>query len=189
MKNLILITSFASLLSCVDKHCSIDFEKFDEQSRPVMYIDGELHDCEYSIFADLWMNGKFIRSRGVLLVTDSSFNIQLTEIGPQPMVFFRFSEAVGGKYSISFSNQLSLEVVLERKIMRQDEAVTVFRLRDCYHYLGDDLDVVLFVSRKRGILGSYISELTPSGEIFGLEKGDILRSEIDYSNKKHGKLL
>ncbi|HYF69448.1 MAG TPA: hypothetical protein VD884_14990 [Ohtaekwangia sp.] len=116
---------------------------------------------------------------------------KIEEINSSAVKYFDFTKGVNEQYQIIFDQRNSdfhESIVFNTRIEKIVPAssgvnVYVYRIEGAFTYEGFYFDLIYFVSREKGVIGSYISSLENGVETVIDPAGNILKEEIDYSDK------
>lgn len=138
-----------------------------------------LADSSFSFYGRMsFINNKFC----LQLITPKSNDFVLFDMG--------LKDSQVKKIEITYQDQKkSFDCIYEKKIITKEQIeVRVFKVIDLYYYhhsmeFSCSLDVVFFVTRDFGIIGSYLTDIDLDGsEVMISPAGEILKDYIDYSN-------
>jgi len=184
----ICLLSALFLCQCSVNCNRIDYPKFENADEaPYMYIVSERGECSYMIHTDMEVSGKTIKTNGILTNVENAFFVEGVNSNDAQVKLFDFSKKVGDAYFVDFNPGSSIEtkVSVDDIIKKNDSSeVYLFRLTDSFSYQGHKSDLIFFVSAKRGIIGSYVSDFYNGQELVIDQRGDILLSDIDYRKKE-----
>ncbi|HRE65424.1 MAG TPA: hypothetical protein PLM56_12170 [Cyclobacteriaceae bacterium] len=178
--------------------CKIEFESFPEENKPLISIESvNSSECDYNIEIGYCPSSfLYFDSKGRLRKDRNGIWVSVREPSSLEFCFFKSNAKLGSLDSFKIEylkNDFDLEVVtkktkLERIIPMEGDEVFVFRVFQFFCYESDSLDVVYFLSFKKGILGSYVSYIDGSTEYYMIPKGNLFTNHIDYSKMKKGML-
>jgi len=185
---LLIIVLIGTFSNCTDNDCLLTFEEFAPGETPYLYITGREDNCTYTFYGIFWANGVQLWGNGELYYKENGFILESDSLGLHNVKYFDFARRVGEHYEIEFD---SLSVnrrgatfagYIERKIVDNERGeIFVFNVQDGYYMEGLRGDLVFLVSKKSGILGSYIKRLDNGQSVIIAPRGDILEGLIDYS--------
>ncbi len=145
--------------------------------------------CQYFVSTAIELRESFI---GKALMYQQSDKIYLRGIDPvqtEDFVLFDFNLRPQQVQEVKiFHNGLhsTFNYSLEKKITINDgPEVYIFRTLELRSYEGMSLDVMFFITKEHGVIGSFTTteERTEEGEeIMISPRGNILKDYIDYSN-------
>jgi len=194
IKIILIVAVF--LTSCGSNSCEIAFKDFNlNKSAPIIYITSRKDNCQYFYSGEFWVNNSHFISNGELFLENKVIYLALDSMKNKHLKYFDFNTEKGGSYLISFNSGRKITKTTQQEVQIEDvisvdggEDVFLFRIIGGFVYEGESSDIIFFVSVKRGVIGSYVSERNNNGEIIAVERGDILRAHIDYSKKQFGTL-
>jgi len=180
-------------LTCIDKYpykSKFDKRLFIEIDSTILTRTG----CSYMISTSFQLADSAIADRGLLHVENDKFYLRFIEPDSKEFVLFDLTESdsASKKIEISFvDGVVSFDCQLQDKVVTDDNLnVWIFRISDLFHNENASLDVVIFVTREYGIIGSYLTDIDYDGmRVLISPAGDILESYIDYSKFEKRKLL
>lgn len=181
---------FVAAVRCVSEFCEIEYPQFkSKDDAPFIYISERVGRCTYGIKAYIHAGGKEIISGGELQYRANAFYLTIDSLSTSKVKLFDFSQDVGDEYFVLFDRlsktsgqmQMSVENIATSK---KGSKIYIFRLKGAFIYDGDSNDMVFFVSRENGIVGSYISSYFEGLELVVAQRGDILLDELDYTSKE-----
>lgn len=201
--SLYLITFIITILfmSCGQekyaKSCSISYDTtFKETRDPLFYIEKFIGNCQYQGEITLWTRdatNPFYKT--VIQKKDSAFFLKSGEPESEFIKLFDFQAIVGKitRIEVTFKDGTKgfVEVVLEEKYThRLDEIIYQFKIPE--GFLGGEnfprIDEVIFISSKRGPIGSYLTKIEDEQKMIFYPSGDILEEIIDYSDYEEWEL-
>ena len=174
------------VFSCVSSKDKINFESLSKASSESFFrIRGENEHNNYTIEMHLWLDNDFRKINGYLFLSNNSYYIKLDRLNMNYVEFLKFNLPVGSNYKTVLNDSYSVDIEVAGRIPYEEKKnVTTFRLKNYFFYQGHPYDVVYLASIKKGVLGSYISRYENGVEYIGLQRGELLESLIDYSNKE-----
>lgn len=198
---------FAVLLSCISceqqhhkNECLKDFLVYKNvKDTPALAIKNEqaLKNCKYEIILlSTLVDGK-TQLEGLMWLYDDAFYIELLdpssvsfklfdlnqEINKTKNVIIRLTESKG----FDIEREISVKFEAKYQTKNSDEIVFKYRISSLFKYEGDEFDIVYFITRSSGVIGSYISKINDMGtEIIIQPAGNILENQIDYSIMESG---
>lgn len=187
--SLIFVLGLVSLcLGCKQEPCKIDFNKFSPGKAPYICIDSADISYNYFFRGHFTTNNKHVYLHGVLTFENDGFYLDFDSVFVSKVKYFDFSVPVSKSYDIPFrtidSSFVLKSTIVEIVSTKNKGKVYIFRVNKAYcHRDGYLFDLVFFVSKVNGIIGSYVSEITPEYDGIVFQRGDILADELDYSNK------
>jgi hypothetical protein len=186
------------IVGCDSKHCIVKYTDFEsDKTAPFIYITNEIRNCVFSYKGQFWFEGEAIISDGEMFFEDDSILLTINAIKSSKIKFFDFSKDIGEEYKVLFcpknsilKTDVAFQVTIE-EIFTTTNGVEIFMYRMHKAFVLDDVasDIVFFVSREKGIIGSYISDFDNGVELVISPRGDILKNVIDYSHKEYKKIL
>lgn len=178
-------------LNCID---DVKIWRVDER-QPFFHIDSILNDedlCEYSLVCWFSLNTDqhFFQRNSTLFVENGKWTIDFGSPFNKRLIIFDFDKKIQPERIVEFDfrSENSREIV-RRKIatfyFNHDdyECVAGLKIDSFYFYEKMPLDGVLFLSDKRGIIGSFFTSTDLNSNKYMIaEVGDILENKIDYSD-------
>ena len=150
--------------------------------------------CKYKIhFTFSPTSNSLVDTDGEMTVRGNSVWFKLYDPPTMEFKFFDFElaaqEFLDSEIGFQPGNPFGIEkttikVFLQDKIQVTDDLIYIFRAKDVYYYMDFPLDVVYFVSKTKGIIGSHMSTLGGEKEHYLYPKGNTLEDYIDYSKKE-----
>ncbi len=178
--------------SCGDKskivNCNFELDTIlTKYERPTFFIEKSLGNCKYEASFMFYVDSINLSSTAIVYKESGGLSFEIQN--PKSSVFklFDFKVEKGKTYEVAipFFDQPKekVKLLLENKYnFQSDDIVYKFILLDGYNHLGDfKLDQVIFLSRKKGFIGSYFKDKDEESHIIS-PQGNILRDVIDYSN-------
>ncbi len=202
MRYVAIFVLLALLSSCVQKtNCFIDylvFEDFKESPAIAIIEPAENSECDYKVALYLCISGEPIQGQGIMHYRDNSISIRLLNPSSKYFDLFNLTSNPGDTYNVPVefdSNENGIRnseliVKVDNKLLVSGEEIFIFRVFDFSCYNDERFDLVYFVTRKSGIIGSYISKFDANQnlEFYISPRGNILPDLIDYSKKVKGAL-
>lgn len=179
-------------IGCMERNCLPNTIYWDNAA-PLVYIKSKFdHPCEYLILATFNLDDTTIfLGEGRLKIEKNVWYLSFSDpIIPnyfkilkfqrtQPEVYnwmLKYKDQNGTLRSIERECSLIFDQVIDK------EEILGIKVLDSHVFGRTRLDMVLFFSSKRGIVGSYLTGFDWEKKvIIGAERGDILREYIDYS--------
>jgi len=203
LKILFYILIFSSLLSCNEqRRCKIEYSEFkDRKDIPFISVISEtISKIEYVVEFEVRHPDTSYSDKAIMYLQDDKFIFKTLNPLSNEFTLFDLNQKINSSRNIElsykpevFSKKQNFSVILENKLKNDDDLeVYVYRLKEFFYYNPVDeiikLDVVVFITKEKGVIGSYISSITEDPEIIIYPSGDILEERIDYSNKRKATL-
>jgi len=155
--------------------------------------------CSYKVnFTFSPRSNSAIGAKGEMTIRGNSVWFQLYDPPTMEFKFFDFdldsNQFINSEIRYQSGSPLETEktiikVLLENAIQVTDDLIYVFRAKEAFYYEDLPLDVVYFVSKNRGVIGTYLSTFYEGKENYFYPRGDVLYDYVDYSVKERRKLL
>jgi len=178
--------------------------KINSENNPIFYIDFGLKTKSnhiYKTYEFTFYNDSIYSTSLSIFLRDNTFIAQLDNPKSNEFVLFDLKSEVNKKQNIEILNSKkikSFESSLEAKVLtNQNLEVYIFRIKNWGKLVFpfdtnelDFIDLVVFVTKKYGVIGSYFSDFLENGEqvMWGIH-GDILEEYLDYSKIGKVKLV
>jgi hypothetical protein len=177
------------IISGCEKKCLIDDVDFDTSLLTPIQVDkNSTNDCQISVLVEFPEKEAI---SGFLGFEDDKFFIDL--VTKERAYVFDLTSKIDEFYFVNFGEIGSnVEVKIDDIFRWKNEDVYKFRIKKIATFFDNKnyrFDFVFFVSRKKFILGSYISTFDHNIEIVISPQGEILREVIDYSKMEFRELL
>jgi hypothetical protein len=180
-------------LGCGRTKCNRELMNFDSQSPPLIVIDSVTADCRLHFRGTFWLNGGVIAADGELEDTQDGVYLTSAALSKGKVKYFDFTQPLRKTYSIQFdlpNGALVQKARIDSTVMTPESGlVYIFRVNEAFELDDRNEDLVFFVSRAKGIIGSYISANENGVDMILSPRGDILRSHMNYSRKEFKKIL
>lgn len=190
---LLFVVIATSHLGCSRTKCNRAIMNFDSQSSPLIVIDSVSADCRLHFRGTFWLNGRVLAADGELEDTPDGVYLTSTALSKGKVKYFDFTQPLKKTYSIQFDlhdGVLVQKARIDSAVMTSESGlVYMFRVNEAFELDDRKEDLVFFVSRTKGIIGSYISANENGVDIVLSPRGDILRGHMDYSRKEFKKIL
>src|SRR5690606_5937214 len=184
---LVLILFPIVFSGCTPSECNVDYEShLNPEDPPYIYITSKESNCIYNFTGSFWLTEINFQSYGEMHFVDNAIFLKIEEINSTAVKYFDFTKEVNEKYHITFNqnnSDLSKSIVFNAQIekivtMMSGINVYVFRIDRAFIYEGYYFDLVYFVSKENGVIGSYVSNFKNGVERVIEPAGNILRKEI-----------
>lgn len=191
-------------LSCVEQRhpneCLKDFLVYQNvKDSPALTIKNKqaLDNCKYEIILlNSLVDGKY-QIEGLMWFNNDAFYIELVDPLSSSIKLFDLNHEINKTKNVNIEladinglvNKRDISVILEAKYQTKnlEEIVFKYRIRNLFKYEGDEFDIVYFITKSSGVIGSYISKINDKGiEIIIQPAGNILENQIDYSKTERG---
>jgi hypothetical protein len=198
-RNLLIAIFFPLILVCC-KESHTCLTKYDKQSeftkRLFIEIDTTLEpneDCKYNAVTSIPLADSSYSDNSLFYLEDDKFYMRLKNPTSEDFIIFDMGLPMPQAYKIEIHYQdtvMRFDGRFEKKLITHDNLeVRVFRIKNLFCYYPDDfcspLDVVFFVTKDHGVIGSYLSGFENNGqEILIAPAGDIFKEYLDYSKIK-----
>ncbi len=148
-----------------------------------------------SFRGDFSLNHEYYQFTGKFYRENNGIYLDFDSLVTNDIRYFDFNAKEGNSYSVTFklvSRESAVQQIKVDKIYRLirnngNDDVYSFRVVDGFKYESERSDIVFFVTADNVVIGSYVSEFGIDGnEWVVLPCGDILRDQIDYSQKTFG---
>lgn len=177
------------IVGCSSKpRCIVEPTLFPDYDVPLMGAIRVIDKCEFTVAHYLCVEGAFFVGEGRMVVDHSIFEFSSDGLkGSVPLI--DLSLPIGSQYKVEVvskedsTNAKYLSVRVDSIFIRNRDSIHQFRIQKSYCYGESIFDQVIFVSQKRGVIGSYVSDVRPEGEYMMITRGDCLSDIIDYSKK------
>lgn len=186
---LLILFCLTSLLSCNHNDCQFKtLADFGNGKRPVFCIDKHVEGCTYLADVYFWADSTPIASKAYVSKHDESLYVQILKPESPSVKFFDFKATIGKTYQVLIPfkeiKHSKVDIQLE-KIYKNLSGGNVYKyvIFNGFNYFDQWLDEVVFIDVNRGFIGSYFKDPEDDKYIIA-PVGDILRNEIDYSNKE-----
>lgn len=196
LKEKILI-GFIALLTfgCDNNECFQDYRIFSSSEAPLIRVIGMKPNCVYRFEGQFWFEKTPIISEGDMVMRNDALHLKIDLLDSSEVTYFDFSKGIGDHYDITFDlTALNFSpnekfVISVDNIVKNSKGAEVFVFRVNQGYIANDssgyrADLVYFVTRESGIIGSFISKKYDDVEAVMQHRGDILEDVLDYSTKE-----
>lgn len=177
------------------KRCAGTFKEFhSKKDAPFIHVAAKKENCNYSINVDLWIDSLRYTCTGEMVADNDALYLVIDSLGSGRIRYFDFEAKEGELYEIELSpiglngKKFVSMARIDEAVDLGDDRVFLFRVLNGFWYVGRRDDVVYIVSRRDGVVGSYVSSKFEGKEIVAVVRGDILKNRIDYSKKIFGVL-
>jgi len=182
---------------CIEKYpLHTEFKR-----KPIFSIDYDSNSKSNYIYCTNelgFFNDSVYTAKFSLYLHDNKFFAKLKSPESNDFILFDLNSKLNKTNKIDIQNSKkikSFECILEKQIItKQNLEVKVFRIKKWGRlpsfFGGSELDAVVFVTKKYGVIGSYFSDIySCENEIMLGPSGEILKEYIDYSKTREGELL
>ena len=185
-------------VSCTERRafpCEFKLIDLDSCKAPFLRKIKSLTNDLCSFRGEFSLNHKNYQFTGKIYQENNGVYLNFDSLVTNDIRYFDFNTKEGKGYSVTFklkSRESAVQQIKLDKIHRlirnnRNEEVYRFRVVDGFEYQRERSDIVFFVTADNVVIGSYVSEFGIDGnEWVVLPCGDILRDQIDYSQKTFG---
>jgi len=181
-----------AMLACHSPNHKLQPQSGFEGWEPSLGVDKDstLDDGSFITHAPVFLDDTVRSKRQVARMTGGAFLVAPCEEGSHEFVLFDFGKPAMVTTVVYLNKKYRYECRLEGRHVWNHDTVFVYRIEKFYQLPescgGDTLDLVLFATRKNGVIGSYHQDIH-SKNVLG-HRGNILPDILDYSNTRFVKL-
>jgi hypothetical protein len=199
-KYFLLLLIIALFTSC--RESNIRIEKYPKNTEyngePIFSIDSTMSNNIYLTKKMFFSDNRMDASIFSFYVRDNKFYAKTIEPESNVFILFDLKSRLNKTNKIDFKNakmMKSFDCILEKRITTKENLeIGVFRIKKWVKlsdfFGGKELDVIVFVTQKYGVIGSYTTDINRIGNPSMISpKGDILKDYIDYSKIEEVELL
>ena len=175
--------------------CEFKLIDLDSCKSPFFRKISSLENDLCSFRGDFSLNHNYYQFTGKIYQENNAIYLHFDSLVTNDIRYFDFDAKEGNSYAVTFKLESGASAVQQIKLDKiyrlirnnGNDDVYRFRVVDGFEYESEKSDIVFFVTTDNVVIGSYVSEFgKDDSEWVVLPCGDILRDQIDYSQKTFG---
>lgn len=200
INNTFLLIILTTILSCNSQlQCLDSYNEFNGFSySPNLSIIDKVYTekgCKYKTGYILCINGVTHLGEGIVYLKNNAFYLSLDTDSSFQTVIFDLNAKIRDEYEVDFyypdfKENLTYKIILLEKLQLEKHCVYMYKIYNSFCENDYMFDQVFFITKKNGVIGSYISKIDNNQtEWIYSPRGNLLKNKLDYTKKKFGKIL